>query len=127
MIAGDFQSCYNTPEIAETFEVCATVFFIDTAPNICAYLATIRNLLVKGGVWINFGPLLWHYEDQPPPKRGDDEGTVELSLDELLALVEMSGFRILKRMSGGKTAYVGDGLSMLTHTYEGEFWVAEKL
>lgn len=127
MIAGDFQTCYNGPGSASTFDVCATVFFLDTAPNICAYLATIHNLLVPGGLWINFGPLLWHYEDHPPPKRDDDEGSVELSLDEVLKLIEMSGFKILKRKSGGKTAYVGDELSMLTHTYEGEFWVAEKV
>lgn len=127
MIAGDFQTCYNSPGSAGTFNVCATVFFIDTAPNICAYLATIHNLLVPSGLWINFGPLLWHYEDQKPPKRDDDEGSVELSLDEVLQLVEMSGFKIVKRRSGGTTAYVGDELSMLTHTYAGEFWVAEKV
>lgn len=127
MIAGDFLTCYNSPESAGIFDVCATVFFLDTAPNICAYLATIHNLLSPKGLWINFGPLLWHYEDQPPPKRGDDEGSVELSLDEVLKLVEMSGFKIVKRKSGGKTGYVGDELSMLTHIYEGEFWVAEKV
>lgn len=127
MIAGDFQTCYNSPDSASTFDVCATVFFLDTAPNICAYLTTIRNLLVPGGLWINLGPLLWHYEDQKPPKRDDDEGSVELSLDEVLKLVEMSGFKIVKRRSGETTAYVGDELSMLSHIYEGEFWVAEKV
>ncbi|KAH0613705.1 uncharacterized protein H6S33_005591 [Morchella sextelata] len=126
MSASDFISGYRGPESAGTFEVCATVFFIDTAPNLCAYLETIRNLLVPGGVWINFGPLLWHYEDHRPPKREEGDGSFEISLEEVLELIPAYGFKIVKR-GKGNTAYVGDGMSMLTHSYEAEFWVAEKI
>ncbi|VVT51984.1 uncharacterized protein SAPINGB_P003278 [Magnusiomyces paraingens] len=47
-------------------DVIATVFFIDTSPNIFKTLDTISKTLVKGGYWINFGPLLWHYEHHIP-------------------------------------------------------------
>jgi carnosine N-methyltransferase len=39
-----------------------TCFFIDTAQNIVSYIETIATLLREGGVWINFGPLLYHFE-----------------------------------------------------------------
>ena len=38
-------------------------FFIDTANNIISYIETIYNLLKKDGLWVNFGPLLYHYAD----------------------------------------------------------------
>lgn len=126
MSASDFICGYNNPESSETFEVCATVFFIDTAPNLCSYLETIRNLLVPGGVWINFGPLLWHYENHEAPKRNEGDGSFEISLEEVLELIATYGFRIVKR-GNGSTQYVGDVMSMLIYTYESEFWVAEKI
>lgn len=39
-----------------------TCFFIDTAQNIVSYIETIATLLREGGVWINIGPLLFHFE-----------------------------------------------------------------
>jgi hypothetical protein len=132
MSAGDFRSSYGTAASQQKFDVCATVFFIDTAPNVIVYLKTIHHLLVVGGVWINFGPLLWHFEDQPPTKFPGDEvvggtGSFELCLDELLVLVGKCGFRIEKIRRGGVTGYVGDEKSMLKHEYEGAFWVAVKV
>lgn len=47
-------------------DVVATVFFIDTSPNIFQTLDTISRLLRPGGQWINYGPLLWHYEHSIP-------------------------------------------------------------
>ena len=54
---GDF----TTPlkHLDGTFDAVVTYFFIDTARNIFAYLQTIHALLKPGGVWINFGPLLY--------------------------------------------------------------------
>ncbi|KAF3937543.1 hypothetical protein ABW19_dt0202449 [Dactylella cylindrospora] len=62
MSAGEFVESYNTYEAKGTFDCVATCFFIDTARNLMTYLETIRNVLVDGGVWINNGPLLWHWE-----------------------------------------------------------------
>lgn len=43
------------------------------------YLETIRNVLEEGGVWINNGPLLWHWEGADASaaakgKDGDESG-----------------------------------------------------
>lgn len=35
---------------------------VDTAPNIVEYIETIYKLLKPGGVWINLGPLLYHWQ-----------------------------------------------------------------
>jgi carnosine N-methyltransferase len=123
MIAGDFISCYT--DSPSTFDVVATVFFIDTAPNVITYLETIHHILVPGGIWINFGPLLWHFEDDKG--KGREGGSFELCLDEVLKLVEMCGFKIEKRRGDCKTRYTGDERSMLRYEYEREFWVAVKV
>jgi hypothetical protein len=41
----------------------ATCFFLDTANNVLEYVETIHEILKPGGVWINLGPLLYHYAD----------------------------------------------------------------
>jgi N2227-like protein len=42
----------------------------DTAPVVMDYIETIHRLLKPGGVWINLGPLLYHWAANGP---GDDE------------------------------------------------------
>ena len=61
MTAGEFVEIYKKQK-AEWNCVC-TIFFIDTANDIIEYIKTIYNCLKKGGVWINLGPLLYHYAD----------------------------------------------------------------
>jgi len=125
MSAGDFCSLYGRPSAAGTFGVVATCFFIDTAPNLLAYLEAIWNVLEDGGVWVNYGPLLWHYEEAS--NTGGREMGVELTLEEVLIAVARSGFRILERRRGERGGYTDNGQAMLRHLYQGEFWAAEKL
>merc|ERR1711902_253689 len=40
-----------------------TCFFIDCAHNILQFVQTIHRVLKNGGVWINLGPLLYHFSD----------------------------------------------------------------
>jgi hypothetical protein len=42
----------------DVFDCVATVFFIDTAHNVIAYIETIYNILKPGGYWINLGKKL---------------------------------------------------------------------
>ena len=49
------------------YDSVVTCFFIDTAPVSIDYLETIHHALRPGGVWVNFGPLLYHW-------RSDSEG-----------------------------------------------------
>ena len=44
-------------------------------------MQTINRILKIGGMWVNIGPLLWHYAEQ------DTETQVQLSLEELELLI----------------------------------------
>ena len=72
MSASDFLLLYGDETHKETFDAVATLFFLDTAPNIIRYLEAIRNCLRKGGVLVNMGPLLWHFENNAPGNHGKD-------------------------------------------------------
>lgn len=61
MTASDFILLYNGLEKQDMFDAVCTVFFIDTAPNLLRYIETVRNCLKSGGLWMNIGPLLWHF------------------------------------------------------------------
>ncbi|OQN97660.1 hypothetical protein B0A48_16524 [Cryoendolithus antarcticus] len=75
MTAGDFCALYREPRYAETFDAVVTCFFIDTAPNVIEYIETVKHCLKSGGIWVNVGPLLWHFEAAPTPaeRRRDRE------------------------------------------------------
>lgn len=49
-------------QMESAFDVVITSFFIDTASNIIDYLHSISHVLSPNGIWINFGPLLYHFE-----------------------------------------------------------------
>lgn len=68
MSASDFILLYGQEEYKGAFDVVATCFFIDTAPNPIRYIETIQNCLRSGGIWTNIGPLLWHFENNAPGK-----------------------------------------------------------
>ena len=67
MTAGDFSSLYKLPEYEGAFDAVTTCFFIDTAPNLINYIERIRHCLKTGGIWVNLGPLLWHFESAQIP------------------------------------------------------------
>lgn len=144
MSTGDFCVLYSSAEYKDSFDAVATVFFIDTAPNIIRYVETVCNCLKPGGLWINLGPLLWHQAPRGPNDNiasGEkkhkhthvhdagigDPGSVELTNDEVLALVEHLGFTIEKQESGSsETGYISNPRSMLLNTYRPVFWIARK-
>jgi N2227-like protein len=57
------------------------------AKNFIDYLRVIHHILAPGGVWINLGPLLWHWENS-------DEMSIELTLDEVKKLARSVGFEL---------------------------------
>lgn len=75
MSASDFLLLYGREDQKDAFDAVATVFFLDTAPNVIRYLEAIRHCLRPGGVLVNFGPLLWHFENNAPGTRGQESGT----------------------------------------------------
>lgn len=80
---GDFVGDYYASQNA-AFGAIVTCFFIDTATNIYEYLDLIQQLLKKGGVWINVGPVQWHRNALLHP-----------SVDELKELISGYNFRVL--------------------------------
>lgn len=144
MSSGDFCVLYKSSDYEGAFDAVTTCFFIDTAPNLIAYIETVANCLKEGGVWINLGPLLWHFESGPPPgaKKTSEEkaksfetnmgigeaGSFELADEEVVQLLTRFGFEILEhRATGLEAGYVQDPRSMLQNIYKPSFWVAKKV
>ncbi len=66
MSASDFLLLYGAEDHKDSFDAVATVFFLDTAPNVIRYIEAIKNCLRPGGILVNMGPLLWHFENNAP-------------------------------------------------------------
>ncbi|KAI1329004.1 N2227-domain-containing protein [Xylariaceae sp. FL0255] len=141
MCAADFLCLYGDDAHADTYDAVAAIFFLDTAPNLIRYLEVIKHCLRPGGVLINVGPLLWHWENHVPGHHGydgdgdydennslgiADPGSFELTDDEVIALVEKMGFIIEKKEAGITAPYVKDEQSMLQTEYHASHWVARK-
>lgn len=117
LVAGDFEEIYGPQswDVAHGVEgeegqrgkwsSVVTCFFIDCvglhqsmvnlqqARNVLNFLKIIYTLLEDDGVWINIGPLLWHFENSSA-KSAKGEGSIELSLDEVKQLARNIGFEI---------------------------------
>ena len=140
MTAADFIVLYGKDGYRNTFDAVVTVFFVDTAPNVFRYIEVIYNCLRDGGTWINLGPLLWHFEERGPsdqlpsqfeggnsPSGIGEPGSVELTDEELLLLVERMGFQIERheiRMDGA--GYIQNPESMFQNSYRVSHWMARK-
>ncbi|CAI7611539.1 unnamed protein product [Penicillium manginii] len=144
MSAADFVVLYKQPEQEASFDAVATVFFIDTAPNLIRYIEAIRHCLKPNGLWVNVGPLLWHFDDghlgqgqgqaqgHGQGKEDTDAGigepgNVELTEEEVLALVRRMGFEVEARAGDRFCGYIQDGDSMLQNLYRPGHWVARKV
>jgi carnosine N-methyltransferase len=115
MAAGDFVELYGEGNLDAkgSFDAILTCFFIDTAPVVVDYVDTIWHLLKPGGVWINLGPLLYHWTTDTD-NNGDDryDHSIELSWEELKYVVEGKGFQLQSQQgqkgSGSKDADLAD-------------------
>lgn len=143
MTAADFLCLYGDSDHRETYDAVAAVFFLDTAPNLIRYLGVIFSCLKPGGILINIGPLLWHFENNAPGNHGHDDdgdgehdyknssgiadpGSFELTDDEVMALVEKLGFVLEAKETGVEAPYIHDTDSMLKTVYRASTWVARK-
>ncbi|PIL29128.1 hypothetical protein GSI_09176 [Ganoderma sinense ZZ0214-1] len=130
LVAGDFEEIYggSDPLVADDgdpsagqWDAVLTCFFIDTAKNIVNYLRIIHRILAPGGVWINLGPLLWHWEGNTT-----NDPSVELTLDEVKSLARKIGFEISNERTID-TTYTNNAQSMLGYVYHAAFWTATKV
>jgi carnosine N-methyltransferase len=117
MVAGDFVELYNaTPN---HWDCIVTCFFLDTARNVFEYIEVIHRALKKGGVWINLGPLLYHYAES------FDTFSIELSYDELKKVITDMGFEITKDSIQSCT-YTTNKRSMIALVYKCAMFTAVK-
>ena len=75
MQAGEFVESYAAG--AGIWDGVVTCFFLDTATNIFKYVDTIHKILKDDGVWVNYGPLLYHFKDSL------EEQSVEITRETL--------------------------------------------
>ncbi|XP_016982497.1 carnosine N-methyltransferase isoform X2 [Drosophila rhopaloa] len=115
--AGDFLEVYKTPH---SYNCVATCFFIDCANNVIDFIRTIYRILVPGGIWVNLGPLLYHYSDV------SGQNSIEPTFEDLCIIMESVGFVIEKSRTGIRTKYAQNPSSMKQSEYESLFWVCRK-
>jgi hypothetical protein len=126
LVEGDFNSAFGGQSVH--YDIIVTHFFIDTARNLMSYFDTIHLLLKPGGKWLNFGPLLY--------------GTgpfVQLSLDEIIAVVKEMGFEFEdigdecgrltfegEKVRSKEAEYGFNGKALTKNAYSAQVWVARK-
>ncbi|XP_008560098.1 carnosine N-methyltransferase [Microplitis demolitor] len=117
MTAGDFLEVYNE---YDHWNCIATCFFIDCANNVVQFIETIYKTLKPGGVWINLGPLLYHFSDMP------NEDSIEPSYEVVRQVILGFGFKIEKEKTQVKTRYAQNINSMLQCEYNSVYFVCRK-
>ncbi|KAF8086959.1 hypothetical protein N665_0607s0019 [Sinapis alba] len=122
MCGGDFVEVYNESCHAGMWDAVVTCFFIDTAHNIIEYIETISKILKDGGVWINLGPLLYHFADT---YGHGNEMSIELSLEDVKRVASQYGFEIEKERTI-ETTYTTNPRSMMQNRYYAAFWTMRK-
>lgn len=140
--AADFSDFYMNVRNRHKFDAVATVFFLDTASNLISYIQAVSNCLKTGGIWVNNGPLLWHWADRGPsldegstqsPKNHEpmgrlNQGRVELSVEEVLMLVSSMGFELDdKGIQSEGSGYIQNPNCLLQSLYRTSHWVARKV
>ncbi|THG08166.1 hypothetical protein TEA_020929 [Camellia sinensis var. sinensis] len=122
MCGGDFVEVYSDPSQVGVWDAVVTCFFIDTAHNIVEYIEIISRILKDGGVWINLGPLLYHFADVYGQ---EDEMSIELSLEDVRRVAFHYGFQLEKEKTI-ETTYTTNPRSMMQNRYYTAFWTMRK-
>ena len=87
MSIGDFQTLYNNK--SNYFDCVITCYFIDTGQNVIKYIDIIHNILKQGGIWINLGPLSYHWAND------SNNLSIELPYDKLKEVICNYGFEFI--------------------------------
>ncbi|KAJ1719798.1 hypothetical protein LPJ53_005492 [Coemansia erecta] len=122
MTAGDFIDIYSADDEKDQWDAIVTCFFMDTAKNVLAYLDTMWHAMKPGAVWINLGPLLWHFDNVA------GESSIEFTRNEFIDLVKKVGFELddSQFKESISVSYTANYRSMLQYTYHAFMFVARK-
>jgi len=121
MAAGDFVDVFSGPEYVSSQDCVVTCFFIDCAHNILEFVQIINRVLKKGGMWINLGPLLYHFSDIK------NEDSIEPDYSTLRAIIKDLGFEFVSEDESVACSYSQNPASMLQYTYNCVMFTAKKL
>jgi carnosine N-methyltransferase len=118
MTAGDFIEVYSRNEEQSAWDCIVTCFFLDTAQNVLEYLKVIRGALRSGGLWINLGPLQYHFESAV-------EMSIELTWEEIVLAATRLGFTFSQTLiTDNWQSYAHDPLSLSKTSYRTVYSVA---
>jgi carnosine N-methyltransferase len=120
MVAGDFVQIYGNSSQEAQWDCVSSCFFIDCANNIVEFLEIIHRILKPGGIFINYGPLLYHFCDAP------NELSIEPSYEDLREIIVKLGFKFLREEPKVKAQYSQNPRSMSKLEYEAVFFVVQK-
>ena len=136
MAGGSFLDVYGggggKAEHRQAWDAVVSCFFLDTAPNVLEYIELVEAILKPAGVWINFGPLMYHWTDGGEGGGGKGDGgrakscSVEPTYEMVHGLIEASGFEFVEEEKDLPAGYTVNPHSMLSYTYKCVFFVARK-
>ncbi len=127
MVAGDFQEVYAAQR--ECWDAVVTCFFLDTAPVVIEYVEAIQRLLRPGGVWVNLGPLLYHWAGGGEGSGADTRygRSIELAWEEVrCVMVEGFSFEMVKEEVRPDVTYAANPGSMMRTVYDCVLFTARK-
>ena len=105
------------------FDVVTTSFLIDTCSDIEKGVSGFHSALNSGGLWINCGPLQYHYGADKTVAGGI---CPELNVDEVIAAVKAGGFEIVEQ-DEIVTQYLGNPKSIMSTNIRCLCFVARKI
>ena len=118
MLCGDFTKLYSN--VNNYYDCVVTCFFIDTAKNVFEYIDIIERVLKKGGIWINFGPLSYHWIGY------DNIPSIELPYDKLKEIIQNFGFEFLNEEKNKTVIYCEIENFMKNDVFNCVFFTARK-
>lgn len=121
--SGDWLHVYG-PEHYGKWNCIVTCFFLDTASCLLEYVERISVLLSRGGAWINFGALAYHYAGQESAK--PSRKTIELTYLELKTALPQFGFQLQEEKTRIECQYCQDPNSLKHRFYDAVYFVAVK-
>lgn len=111
MIAENFNFMLNTRKNSELYDAVLTCYFLDTANNIQHYIDIIKACLQPEGVWINYGPLLYHYSGN------HHELSIDLPWDLVVKYATRKGFHSCMETMIENCSYTQANKNMLQTRY----------
>ncbi|CAK4092929.1 unnamed protein product [Aphanomyces euteiches] len=109
----------------ETWDCIVTCFFIDAAPNVIEFIEAFERLLKPGGVWINLGPLLYHWQNGSGEEDDRYDQSIELTYEEIKHVAESYDFKFVHE-ERKECLYTCNPTSMLRSTFNCAFFTAIK-